>query len=573
MQVVSFFLQYWQGQDARKAIQTRLWFALFFLVTLATGVSNAAALGLINHSLADESNQTSTIVWAFFGLCLLMFLTKLMAEFFLVVFSTSFVADLYASLVKRIQATPLQRLEALGIHRLAASLSDDVRSISEALLGAISTCFHIAIFASCLVYLAWLSWQVFLIVAVFLIVCVFGFQYITKYGWHRLDTARTAYGRLLTYFRAVTQGNKEFKLHRQRRQSFVSNHFQPTTEIYRESLVLGHIFYDASRALGQGLYFIIIGLLLFVVAPRFDIGNATITSYAVVLLFMLAPLEEIVNGVIVLSRAGVSVEHVQKLGLSLTSEDAIDTPTDKPLLSSKWQKLELKDVTYTYNLDNEGERFTIGPINLQIEPGQIVFLAGSNGSGKTTLAKILAGLYAPTSGEIYLDGQLITDETRDDYRQLFSAIFLSFFLFDDLLGLDSPDLDDRAKSYLAELQLEHKVEITDGKLSTIDLSQGQRKRLALLTAYLEDRPIYVFDEWTASQDPTFRENFYTEILPDFKRRGKAVLTITHDDKYFHMADRVIKIDFGQLEDEPMLYQNGAVAKALNHNGHGTAGVS
>jgi putative pyoverdin transport system ATP-binding/permease protein len=192
----------------------------------------------------------------------------------------------------------------------------------------------------------------------------------------------------------------------------------------------------------------------------------------------------------------------------------------------------------------------LGPINLVFEPGSLVFITGGNGSGKTTLIKILTGLYAAETGEIRLDGKPIHIANADAYRQLFSAVFSDFFLFDQLHGMVNVDED--AKRYLNLLQLEHKVSVKDGKFSTIDLSQGQRKRLALLIAYLEDRPIYVFDEWAADQDALFRDIFYHQLLPDLKRRGKSVFVISHDERYYHIADRLIRLDYGGVESDEVL---------------------
>jgi putative pyoverdin transport system ATP-binding/permease protein len=179
-----------------------------------------------------------------------------------------------------------------------------------------------------------------------------------------------------------------------------------------------------------------------------------------------------------------------------------------------------------------------------------VFLVGGNGSGKTTLAKVLAGLYAPESGEIRLNGRTVTASDREAYRQHFSVVFADFYLFERLVGLGRPDLDAQATQYLRHLRLDTKVSVTEGAFSTTELSQGQRKRLALLTAYLEDRPVYLFDEWAADQDPVFKKVFYTQLLPELKARGKTVLVISHDDRYFGMADRVIRLDYGKLAPEP-----------------------
>ncbi|MCY7337619.1 MAG: cyclic peptide export ABC transporter, partial [Chamaesiphon sp.] len=207
-----------------------------------------------------------------------------------------------------------------------------------------------------------------------------------------------------------------------------------------------------------------------------------------------------------------------------------------------------RQATHNYQLAGQENTFTLGPVDLTLYPGELVFIVGGNGSGKSTLAKLITGLYVPDAGEILLDGTLVDDRNRELYRQLFSTVFADFYLFERLLGLGLQDLDAQAKTYLEQLQLTHKVTIENGKLSTTALSQGQRKRLALLTAYLEDRPIYLFDEWAADQDTFFREIFYQQLLPELKQRGKAVLVISHDDRYFHLADRLLKLDYGQIVD-------------------------
>jgi putative ATP-binding cassette transporter len=188
----------------------------------------------------------------------------------------------------------------------------------------------------------------------------------------------------------------------------------------------------------------------------------------------------------------------------------------------------------------------LGPLDLALYRGEVVFLVGGNGSGKSTFAKVLAGLYPPDGGEIRLDGRPVTSENLEWYHQHFSVIFSDFYLFDRLLGLAGPDLDRRARDYLAQLALDGKVEIRDGELSTTALSQGQRKRLALLTVFLEDRPISIFDEWAADQDPQYRDIFYSKLIPELRARGKTVVVISHDERYYHLADRIIKLDYGRL---------------------------
>ncbi len=191
--------------------------------------------------------------------------------------------------------------------------------------------------------------------------------------------------------------------------------------------------------------------------------------------------------------------------------------------------------------------FLLGPIDLTMRSGELIFIVGSNGSGKSTLAKLITGLYAPQAGEVLLDGLPVNETNIEWYRQHFATTFADVYLFDRYLGLEDRQLDPEIQKYLQEFQLDRKVRVTDGVLSTIDLSQGQRKRLALLTAFLEDRPIYLFDEWASDQDPAFREIFYAQMLMKLKERGKLVIVITHDDRYFHLADRILKLNYGRVE--------------------------
>jgi putative pyoverdin transport system ATP-binding/permease protein len=193
--------------------------------------------------------------------------------------------------------------------------------------------------------------------------------------------------------------------------------------------------------------------------------------------------------------------------------------------------------------------FIVGPINLSFTPGEITFIVGGNGSGKSTLAKLITGLYSPHSGTVYLNGSAISDRNIEWYRQHFATVFSDYYLFDTYLGFNEHNLDEKVKPYLKSLQLDHKVTVKDGVLSTTNLSTGQRKRLALLSAFLENRPIYLFDEWASDQEPLFRELFYTKILNNLKKRKKTVIVISHDDRYFHLADRVIKLDYGKVESD------------------------
>jgi len=357
--------------------------------------------------------------------------------------------------------------------------------------------------------------------------------------------AREEEDQLFGHFRATIEGIKELKLHYHRRQSFLADAVEPSAINFRRHNISGLTLIATASSWGKLIFFFAIGFVLFALPQLIAISPSAIAGYILAFTYLMVPMENIMNSVPFVLQSNIALRKIEALGLSL--RDRPELAVVPAPIDHDWRQLTLKDVVYPYQSQQEDRSFTLGPISLTVHPGEVVFIVGGNGSGKSTLAKLITGLYIPQSGSIDLDGIPIDAQNREWYRQHFSAIFADFYLFERLLGLDPVNLDRLAQHYLDKLHLDHKVTIEQGTLSTIALSQGQRKRLALLAAYLEDRPIYLFDEWAADQDPMFKELFYTQLLGDLKRKGKAVLVISHDDRYFRVADRILKLENGQIE--------------------------
>jgi putative ATP-binding cassette transporter len=508
-----------------------------------SGGSSAGLIALISHAVGSGA-ASAAIAWGFAGLALVALITSIVARIVLIRLSQDAVFQLQMRLSRQILSSELSHLEQLGTPRLLATLTEDIQAISSAVFVIPFLCINIAIVMGCLLYITWLSWKVFLIVLGLSVVALGSCRELLKRGGQLLTKAREDQDLLFNQFRTVTEGVKELKLHYQRRQDFLAEDLQTTAGEFRRHNISGLTLFAITDSWGKLIFFFAVGCVLFVLPNLMTINAQTLSGYVLTFTYLIGPMESISNKLPILSKANVSLHKIEVLGLSLASR--AETATVPPKFKSSWQCLGLKGVTHTYRSEQEDMNFTLGPIDLTLQPGELVLIIGGNGSGKSTLAKLIAGLYIPESGEIWLDKQPITSPNREWYRQHFSVIFSDFYLFERLLGFDRPDLDTQARYYLRQLQLDHKVKVEHGKLSTTALSQGQRKRLALLTAYLEDRPIYLFDEWAADQDPTFKELFYTQFLPQLRDKGKTVLAISHDEQYFHMADRLIKLDYGKV---------------------------
>ena len=359
--------------------------------------------------------------------------------------------------------------------------------------------------------------------------------------------ARERQGELMKHFRALTDGMKEMKLNRIRKGIFISR-LEITAHDLRHQLILGNSTFGLALSWAQFTFFILIATFV-LLAPggnNYGVGPAILSGIVLALLCIRIPMETVVGMFLGLARAQVALGKIDQLGISLAAEIEPSMLSEEEKEDGRpfMQAIEMEGVVHSYH--SETDVFSLGPIDLSFRPGEIVFISGGNGSGKTTFVKLLCGLYVPESGQVLYNGAPIMSSNREDYRLKFAAVFSDFCLSDTIARPPTPELDALAANYLQDFRLGHKVRVENGVFSTIDLSQGQRKRLALISACLEDKPIYVFDEWAADQDALFRQKFYHEIVPELKRKGKTLFVISHDQQYFCQADRLIVLEEGRL---------------------------
>lgn len=534
-----------------RAFTTKLFFAI--MVGMVSGVSMAALVALLSRQLTNAYPLTLEIIGFFFAIMLLAIGADLASKWLMMGALGGMGYQLRMALVRQLLAKPYPQIEAMGTARLQAVFVEDTQQILLALYQIPSLAAAVSTLIGSLLYLGWLSPTLLSFLALLAIPTLGGYGLLQNRGAAALKVAYQKQNQAHQYYQALVAGIKELKLHSGRRYAFLTELLQPTAAQSQQQSTISYKWRYMANTWSQSIYFVFILAVLGVAAWQ-PANGAVIATYALLILYMKSAVNGLLTDTMQWYTANMACRQLERLGFVLTSPNAPLEPPTRPAPVSPTimnpLQIELREVVYQYKERAAERRFTLGPLNLAMQSGEIIFLTGDNGSGKTTLVKLLTGLYTPDAGTIYWDGQPVVAQTLEEYQQLFAVIFADFYLFEQLLGLDV--LDQHAQYYLNKFQLQQKLVIHDGVFSTTDLSQGQRKRLALLTAYFENRPIYVFDEWAAGQDPEFREVFYRQLLPELKARGKIVIVSSHDENYYMVADQLIKLDYGQMiaDDQP-----------------------
>jgi putative ATP-binding cassette transporter len=517
------------------------------LAGLMSGGLGAALIVVIHRALIGSDRDAMWVVSAFLLVAVGKVLSHYASQLMLVRLAQDSILSLCRSISRKILEAKFQKLESLGQARILATLTDDVVTLSAAIQSVPALATNLTVVAGCAVYLLWLSWQVFVVSFVMVLLGVAAYRVLLSRAHAAIEAAREGRDRLFSDFRTLIDGIKELKLHRARREEFVRTEVDVTTEFLRRQNFTASRQYLLADAWTQALFYSLVGMLLFA-APAFSsASNEALTGYVFAALYMMTPVWTLIGSVPVFIRGRVALAKIRSLDSELGGADEFMGQSDIPVTEQVTIRFEEISFTYISSTVEENE-FKLGPLNLELASGEVVFVTGGNGSGKSTLVKLLTGLYTPQAGRILLNEMPVDDSNRGLYREHFSVVFADFYLFKRLFGVQASRRGDEISAYLESLGMDRKVKVERDQFSTISLSSGQRRRLALLTAYMEDRPVYVFDEWAADQDPSYKEVFYTQLLPELKARGKCVIVVTHDDRYFSRGDRILRLEGGQLRE-------------------------
>ena len=534
----------------------RTMMVMMVLTGLLAGLSSVGLLAVINKLINGAGATSQLFAVAFIGLAVLKVASNFLSQLLLVKFAQETILNLGMDLCWKVVRAPYRTLERRGAHEILATLTEDTNAMAWAVNGLPALAINVAILAGCSLYLAWLSWQAFIGVIILALLGLLGYRHLYNRVLRSSLAVRDAKGALFEHFRSLTEGMKELMLHRGRRDTFVALDIRQAAEALRHHNLIATKQYLTTDSWTQVLFYGLIGVILLLFPRLLSLSGESLTGYAFAMLYMIGPMWGLLGMVPTLSRGQVALEKIEALGLAL-DEGSREGGAERPVTQGA-QRVDFSKALFSYEPKGEDERsFTLGPLDLTFKTGELVFIIGGNGSGKSTFVKVLTGLYLPQQGEVRLNGEAVVSTTQDWYRQHFAAVFSDFYLFKKLLGLDPALVASQADGWLKTLRVRHKVTIQNGEYSTVNLSQGQRKRLALVTAMLEDRPFYVFDEWAADQDPQYKEVFYGELLPELRARGKGVIVVTHDDRYFHVGDRVLKLDEGRIVEASNVAARGA----------------
>lgn len=515
-------------------------------LAIVSGLSGAALIKVISDGIAGGAVPNVQFALTFFALCITLVATRSGSQIAILFITQNAVMDMRVALSKKLIGNPYKKLQQLGKPGLQVILTEDIDTFTSALQTAPRVLTEGIVIISSFAYLAWLSLPLFGMLSVTLVVCLVAFNLAQRYPFSQMRLIRAKMDSLYKNIRDLIEGSRELQLNKARGHMFVDQVIAKDARDFRDIFIRGFSSYTLIGNVGDMLFFFVIGVLLFIVPMWLPQSPATLTSVTLVLLFLIGPISTMINSVPSLGRAGISLRRIQQLDHELSADTAAPAGPN-PFAQPGPVLLELEGVSHHYPGKTDDSQFLLGPIDMQVNRGEVLFIVGGNGSGKTTLAMMLLGLYSPETGALRMNGHPVNEGNVEHYRQHFGAVFADFHLFEHLLGDDPAVVAQRASHYMEKLNMEHKVKVVDGKFSTIDLSSGQKKRLALINAYLEDKPVYLFDEWAADQDPAFKRVFYAELLPELKARGKTVIVISHDDAYFHCADRIVKLEDGHVE--------------------------
>ncbi|QWR77294.1 cyclic peptide export ABC transporter [Candidatus Magnetomonas plexicatena] len=520
------------------------------VMSALAGSANAMVVVIINN-VAQDFSQLNFRSLLMFSLCILLYVVT--KKYSLYETATTVRTAMYRSNMRisdKIRRTSLMSLETIGKTHIYTTMADNTEIVYEASRKMVNGLSSLVMLFFCFIYIAVLSTTAFWFAAAMIGSAIIIYIINQKAISEGLRSAAKKEGEYFDTMNHILEGFKEIKMNVKKSEDLLRNYLEKISRSTKEMQIGTENKVIANYIFIQIFFYLLLGSIVFVLPQTSSVTVKTIGQITAVILFIIGPLGNVVEAIPLILKANMSLERFDNLEKLLENADDMKHTAPDAILKSKetFDAITLKRLTFTYPESEAKQSFTVGPIDLSIKRGEIVFLVGGNGSGKTTLLKMLTGLYYPQSGTIMVDDIAVNMTNYTYYRDLISVIFTESHVFDRLYGIDNVD-EIKLNELINLMELAEKASYVDGKFTDIKLSTGQRKRLALIESLMEDKAVYVLDEVAADQDPHFRKYFYDTILRKMQNEGKTIIAATHDDKYFYVADRVFKMDYGKITED------------------------
>lgn len=525
-----------------------------FMTTVIAGIAQGGIVAIINA--ASKSSGESGGSLRYFLMFAVIMLTYIYTKKFALkrssVISEKAVCRLRNQIADNIRKCELRDFEKMQKTDVHTYLSRECITLTQCIPMIIGGCSSIVMLVFSSLYIAVISRMALVMIVIVTIMGII--YYLSKLKVMRdfLQNANIVENAFFQSMEHMVKGFKQVKMNDDLSEDLFNNHMKKKSDKAADTKIESAYLITDLNIFGQAFFFLLVAAVVFVLPTVSGLEDNKITQLVAAVLFLVGPLTELVGIIPSHTQCLVAANNLENLkrmvDLPVETEDSNGSAQ---LLrnSGDFKTLKLDEVFFTYHDHGDEYSFELGPIDLEIEQGKITYIVGGNGSGKSTLMKVLAGLYYPSKGRLSMNGVTIDKFNTHIYRSMFSVIFTDFHLFDRLYGHKDIDHAKLAK-LIDEMELTNITAYTEEKgFTTTDLSTGQRKRLALVVGLMQERPIYLFDEVAADQDPHFRKYYYEHILPDLRKQGKTIIAVTHDDRYFHLADRVIKMEYGKFSTE------------------------
>jgi cyclic peptide transporter len=546
------YLAYFAGRAFPEKNAFRRMAPRILLMSILSGLSNMFIILLVTTAIHSEIPLKYLVFYYLLAVSVYL-LGARFVQVNLVKYTRGAICELRITLIEKIFSTSCQEFEKMDRGRIYSALVNDVETFGGSADQVIALITNVFTALGAGIYLASIAFWTAMLTILLVVTIAALFFVVSKHTEIYFEQARDTQNVLMRLINGMIDGFKEISLHRKKKMEYKAD-IESVVHTYKRKTSIAGIKFANAFVVGESLLVFILGVVVFAIPKLFsDIAADTIMSFVIILLYLIGPVNTILRSVPAIMQIRIAWTRIQQFIKDIPA--TLDLSVVPEPRSMKASSLRAESVTFQYEKDGEQDGFAVGPIDFEVRAGEILFIIGGNGSGKTTLAKLLTGLYKPDGGRLLINDRVVDNERLSEY---FSAVFSPAHLFEKLYSVDIEAKAVEADSYLKLLDLDGKVQIRNNEYSTIRLSGGQRKRLALLQCYLEDCPIYLFDEWAADQDPGYRRFFYRTLLPEMRRSGKIVIAITHDDHYFDVADRVMRMEEGRLVayDGDFLFTSG-----------------